>query len=329
MRATVANDGQEALELLQQQEFDGVLMDCQMPVMDGYSATRIIRQDPRHRQLPVIAMTANVMAGDREKALAAGMNDHIGKPVKVRELLTTMARWITPAQPGAQPGAPAPPPAAPAPLPELPELPGIDVQAGLQIIQHDPALYRRLLRRFRDAQADSAISSPAARANRAHDPDGPTRCAHTLKGVAANIGAEGVRAAAEALEHACREGLDNPRIESLLDQTCAALTPLLEGLADLELSAAAAKPPLIASPPDVPSSTSDRTMLVDELTTLNALIEDDDTDAINALAVLAERVSGTGAASALQPLATALEAYDFEAALVALDAFEDESAPPS
>jgi two-component system, sensor histidine kinase and response regulator len=94
----VAANGQEALErLATESRFDGVLMDCQMPVMDGYTATRAIRRRPELAGLPVIAMTANVMSGDREKALDAGMNDHIGKPINVREMFTTMAKWIRPA----------------------------------------------------------------------------------------------------------------------------------------------------------------------------------------------------------------------------------------
>ncbi|HPB76452.1 MAG TPA: response regulator, partial [Chromatiaceae bacterium] len=99
IQVEVANDGAEALARLADEAFDGVLMDCQMPVMDGYTATRRLREQPRLRDLPVIAMTANAMAGDREKVLAAGMNDHIPKPINVEQMLKTMARWIKPAAP--------------------------------------------------------------------------------------------------------------------------------------------------------------------------------------------------------------------------------------
>jgi PAS domain S-box-containing protein len=91
----VANNGREALEILAQQTFDGVLMDCQMPVMDGYEATRRIRREPRLMGLPVIAMTANTMKGDRERTLEAGMNDHIGKPLNIEKMFITMAKWIS------------------------------------------------------------------------------------------------------------------------------------------------------------------------------------------------------------------------------------------
>ena len=92
----VACDGREALDMLERQRFDAVLMDCLMPVMDGYAATRALRLRPELRTLPVIALTANAMVGDRDRALAAGMNDHIGKPIKLDQLFATLARWIHP-----------------------------------------------------------------------------------------------------------------------------------------------------------------------------------------------------------------------------------------
>ena len=93
---SVACDGRQALEILERQPFDAVLMDCLMPVMDGYAATRALRLRPELRALPIIALTANAMAGDRDKALAAGMNDHIAKPIKLEDLLATLARWLRP-----------------------------------------------------------------------------------------------------------------------------------------------------------------------------------------------------------------------------------------
>jgi len=95
IQATLAADGQEALNMLDQDEFDAVLMDCQMPVMDGYEATRRIREQGALLKLPVIAMTANVMEGDREKCIEVGMNDYIGKPFVEADLKKTLARWIS------------------------------------------------------------------------------------------------------------------------------------------------------------------------------------------------------------------------------------------
>ncbi|MCU7947312.1 MAG: PAS domain-containing protein [Candidatus Thiodiazotropha sp. (ex Cardiolucina cf. quadrata)] len=89
-----ANNGKEALNLLADHQFDGILMDCQMPIMDGYEATRIIRQQDKYSILPVIAMTANTMQGDKEKVLAVGMNDYIAKPVDPDIMFITIAKWI-------------------------------------------------------------------------------------------------------------------------------------------------------------------------------------------------------------------------------------------
>jgi PAS domain S-box-containing protein len=95
----VAVNGQEALEMLERERYDGVLMDCEMPVLDGYEATRRLRLRPRLRELPVIAMTANALVGDRRKALAAGMNDHITKPIDMDQMVDTLARWVRRAAP--------------------------------------------------------------------------------------------------------------------------------------------------------------------------------------------------------------------------------------
>ncbi len=92
----IANNGQEALDILAQETFDGVLMDCQMPVMDGYEATIKIRENPAYESLPILAMTANAIEGDREKVIEVGMNDHISKPIDPVRMFITMAKWITP-----------------------------------------------------------------------------------------------------------------------------------------------------------------------------------------------------------------------------------------
>jgi CheY-like chemotaxis protein len=93
MNVLVANNGRDAIALLDTERFDVVLMDCQMPGMDGYVTTVEIRRDPRWSTLPIIAMTANAMAGDRDRALASGMNDHIVKPLDIPGMFATLQRW--------------------------------------------------------------------------------------------------------------------------------------------------------------------------------------------------------------------------------------------
>jgi PAS domain S-box-containing protein len=219
---TVVEDGQQAIDIVAHQRFDAVLMDCQMPVMDGYTATAILRRQPRLRDLPIIAMTANAMVGDREKALAAGMNEQIGKPIKVDDLFATLARWI---------GQPAPADAReeldPALLP-LQSLPGIDVFTWQNSRMGDANLYRLLLRMFLHDQGDFPAPFDASLA--AGDLATARRLAHNLKALAATLGAHAVEQAAQALEEACATEQPTPRLQALLDEVARHLKPVLEGL---------------------------------------------------------------------------------------------------
>jgi len=221
--ASVAGDGQEALAMLAQQSFDGVLMDCQMPVMDGYAATRALRAQARWRHLPVIAMTANAMVGDRDKALAAGMDDHIAKPIKVEEMFATLARWIRPL-----PAAACEPAAADgghARADPLAGLVGVDSRAGVAAMMGDSTLYVHLLRMFRDRELDFAERFRAARTR--GDAAAAMRMAHDLKSVTGSLAVRSVHPAASALERACLDGVDDARIETLLEDVARPLVPVL------------------------------------------------------------------------------------------------------
>jgi len=231
VEAVLATNGQEALDrLAQDARFDCVLMDCQMPVMDGYEATQHIRANPALRALPVIAMTANAMAGDRERALAMRMDDYIAKPLDVGTMFGTIARWVAKARPLPAAGAPAhrPQPVVPGPGAGLPPLPGIDTQAGLATSMHDERLYRSLLAKFHASQARFLESFRGAQSGA--DALAPERLAHTLKSVAGSVGARGVQAAAAGLERACRAGDPPERLEPLAALVQAELGPVLRGL---------------------------------------------------------------------------------------------------
>ncbi len=221
---TVASDGQEALDALTRRSFDGVLMDCQMPVMDGYAATMALRQRPELRDLPVIAMTANAMVGDREKALAAGMNDHIAKPIKVEELFATLARWVRPGRSGSGGERVADPEHA---ARSIPDLPGIDTRAGLDSVQGNFALYRRILCMFRDRERDFEARFLAALETGSN---AAARHAHDLKGEAGTLGAYEVQLAAEALERACAQGMQKEEVKALADRVAELLDPVIAGL---------------------------------------------------------------------------------------------------
>jgi len=231
MTVEVANNGQEALDVLARDvRFDGVLMDCQMPVMDGYTATREIRKNPVFKGLPIIAMTANAMAGDREKVIEAGMVDHIAKPLNLDDMFATLARWIKPAGHAGSTPHVASVPAAGAghPVEALPPLYGIDMAAGLERTRGDVGFYRTLLIRFRDSQRDFADLFQAAQAGA--DTQAPERLAHTLKGTAGTIGAHHLQVLASALEMACQKDVPNMQIDDCLERTLAELRPLMASL---------------------------------------------------------------------------------------------------
>ncbi len=308
--AVVANNGQEALDILAEQEVDGVLMDCQMPVMDGYEATRRIRQQPRLQTLPVLAMTANAMAGDREKVLAVGMNDHISKPIKPRELFTAMAKWIVPSQPAVPDVAAQMPSGGNTEQQELPDLPGINTTAGLATCQENVALYRRLLIKFRDSESDFAGQFKAAQGD--DDPQAASRCAHTLKGVAGNIGASAVQQTAAALELACYEGETPETLAQLLSHVVTALENVLPGLMQLEQVSAAPAETDVADPQALSAL----------LLRLRALLEEDDAEAADLVEELESLAGAT--ASDLKALSGAIADYDFDAALTALGELEFE-----
>jgi len=280
-------------------------MDCQMPVMDGYTATRELRrreQAEQRQRLPVIAMTANAMAGDREKVIEAGMWDHIAKPLNVTEMYATIAKWVKPSVTADVAAAPAA--AKQQPPGGMPSLPGIDVTAGLATTMNNQKLYIRLLINFRDHQGKFSDLFAAARQD--SDPRAAERAAHTLKGTAGNIGASGVQAAAGALEHAFRAGKDAAEIDGLLATVLAELEPVVAGLQQIGVGKSAAAKAVPAIPKEELQAVLDR---------LAALLEDNDAASVDLLGELLDKIEGTPQARALKPVADAINNFDFDEAL--------------
>jgi len=231
----LATDGFEAVEQAREHPYDAALMDIQMPGMDGYEATRQIRNMPERKGLPIIAMTANAMPADREQAIDAGMNDYIAKPIDIHELFAKLAQWTgideAPTPPPTSNPVPISNPNGPPDLPWLPPTTLVDSAAGLLAIGNDRDLYQSMLARFRDQYRGFSREFSAAR--HSPDPSEATRYAHTLKGIAATLGATSIRAGAAELEAACRDGAESQRISDIatgLDGELAQLTTLLEQL---------------------------------------------------------------------------------------------------
>ncbi len=219
MRVDVAVNGAEALVKVEHTAYDGVLMDCQMPVMDGFEATRHIRQNPRFADLPILAMTANAMAGDKEKCLEWGMNDHIPKPIDVTQLFLTMARWIKPAHPES---TDIPTVNEEETLPDIPEL---EINNTLIRVGGNIKLLRKLISRFSETQSDVVLR--IKNALDANDTDTAKREVHTLKGLAGTIGATLMADRAATLETILKGGATEG-LEEALSNLEAALISLLE-----------------------------------------------------------------------------------------------------
>jgi CheY-like chemotaxis protein/HPt (histidine-containing phosphotransfer) domain-containing protein len=221
----VANDGQRALDVLARERFDAVLMDCQMPVMDGYAATKALREQLSLRTLPVIAMTANAMVGDREAVLAAGMNDHIAKPIVVAEMFATLAKWVKPARSGVSDNGSARTGATFEPN-------GIDARCGLANTGGDSEFYRRMLGLFRERESDFVQRFRAARAE--GDADAAMRAAHDLKSEAGTLGMYRLECSAATLEQACLDGACDADVAGMVHEVSSDLHGVIDELRAFE-----------------------------------------------------------------------------------------------
>ncbi|MBK9794889.1 MAG: response regulator [Holophagaceae bacterium] len=204
MEVTLAVDGRDALEKAHSEPFDAVLMDLQMPVMDGYEATRLLRDEARFATLPILAMTAHAMLPERERCLALGMNDYVTKPINPDELFGTLARWIQREEtaPGTPPPLPPPPQAAGTGVPPGPE--GLSREAGLAAFSGNVALYEKMLGRFLELKLEAAQEIREALAQ--GEAETASRHAHSMIAVAGTIGAVQLSGLSRDLQNAIQDG---------------------------------------------------------------------------------------------------------------------------
>ncbi len=275
LKVSIAGNGQEAVSAVMQNDYDAVLMDIQMPVMDGYTATREIREWEAGRRktegkmgkpgrIPIIAMTAHAMSGDEQKSIEAGMDDHVTKPIEPDRLFATLVKWIRPrprpvatnvSAPSAAGNASAPADATAGETEDsgLPEsLPGFDLAEGLGRLQGNRKLYHKLLLNFADSYAASAAE--IRQALEAADFEKAHSLVHSLKGVAGNLAANALQAATVALEklvkHADASKPPAPKaLNSALDALEQALGEALEAARTLKPSQPEAKQPAAGKTP--------------------------------------------------------------------------------
>ena len=252
----IADDGRIACAMAARAHAQGepyalILMDLQMPEMDGLEATKEILANQQAVAPPIVAMTANAMASHREQCLAVGMVDFVAKPINPDELFRALLRWIRPVFGGTTgPGSPSQGGAARVlqaadALP--PAIAGLDLDVGLRRVLGKPQRYAAMLRGFVDAQADAVAQ--IRRALAAEDSQGAVRLAHTLKGLAGNIAAPDLVRAATAVEHSLRMGLDPgdrlqllAMLESILEAQVAAIREALARVVQPVLAANSTAP---------------------------------------------------------------------------------------
>jgi len=342
---TIANNGEEAVRAVADGTFDAVLMDVQMPVMNGYEATRQIRRLPHGASIPIVAMTAHAMKGDEEKCLEAGMDGYISKPVNQDRLFATLwrllrtrtasgaisseadraggvgdiggedngyasglDRWAAADPQDAAGAAQAPPPSLP------PHLPGIDIARTQTALAIDGTTYERILVGFGADNRDAATRIRQALARR--DREQLFQLAHSLKGSAANIGAPALCLAAASLEAACHESLPTdgslPAIELLVSDLETALRQVLDSIRSLADTTPV--PEQSAAAPTAPTGPS----LAELLQALAAAIDTADPEQIGKALDALRKLAVRGALpfdGHLRILESQLHRYDFDQAM--------------
>ncbi|MBF0226669.1 MAG: response regulator [Desulfobacterales bacterium] len=236
---TLADNGFKAVEQIKASEkfnYDLILMDIQMPEMDGYTASRKIRDfeiSKSKSKIPIIAMTAHAMTGEREKCIAAGMDDYVAKPINPDALFEALIKWIKPGgRDISESNSIIKKEKLFEPKIELPnKLPGIDIQSGMERVVGNKKLYINLLRKFAQNYADTPAEINEA-LNKG-DAETAERIAHTLKGVSGNIGADSLQKSAGSLEFTIKHGNKNAIRESMdkfstdLDQLVNTITSII------------------------------------------------------------------------------------------------------
>ncbi len=310
MSIDVAENGEAAVRMAGTNKYDLVLMDMQMPVMDGVAATKAIRIKPQLGTLPIVAMTANVMAADREKCIEAGMNDHVAKPIDPDELFATLLRWIKPRTGGSQAPetaitASTVPTLAKTPDSETLKIPGIDTKAALRRTGGNRKRYESLLRKFAQPSAGGVEEIRTALAE--GDIETAARAAHSLKGSAANLGATALAEVAAKAESALTSATGvEPALNALAHSFEAVVTAIRSALPSEQAASGDAE------------GSADPTTVVEPLVRLRKLLKNDDGEASDFIIDVRPCLSRVLTETEINTLSGHVGNFDFEAALRSL-----------
>ncbi len=293
------DNGRKAVEMINLRTFDAVLMDLQMPEMDGLDATRTIRADPRHAHLPILAMTANAMSGDRERCLAAGMNDHIAKPVDPELLYAALRRWTRPDGESAMLKSVA------EEKPRVARPACLDTGAAIARMAGDVELYDDILPKFLSGQVQAVDNIRAALLD--GDLAGAIRLSHTLNGLAGTVGAMMLSEAARKLEDALVQGGGVEGCEPLFQAVSNDLAQAIRA-AEAYLKHQSGAAPNIANAPD-------KSVLLTHLTRLISQLKQFDGESNDTMLEIRQMLQGTDLALKFTALEKHMSNYAYEQAL--------------
>jgi len=316
LHVDLAGNGLEAIEQVKHNDYALVLMDVQMPEMDGLKATRAIRQMPGSAaHLPILAMTANAFQEDRQQCIAAGMNDHIGKPIDPQGLYTTLLRWLSPAamprQASATRGKEMLQNEDQQVRLMLGSIGGLNIDAGLKSMRGKVKVYAHMLALFASSHGEDIVTMRTSLAR--GDRTVAQRIAHTLKGLAATLGAETLQRDAQALELAVHQNLDETTVVARMDALALSLDPLLQAITQAMRATAAT-----GEGPTVELSESERARLLDACLRMEDMLTVDDarvTTLWSDSSALFEAAFGSSAAT----LGQQIKRFEFDKALSTLE----------
>jgi len=308
----LAANGAEALAEVARKTPDVILMDCQMPVMDGFTATRTLREKPEWHSLPIIALTANAMVEDMERCLAAGMSAYLAKPVSMDELFERLLQCV----PGIEEdeAASAAVFTVPEDTLELPRFPGIDTVFGLSSVADSLPLYIRVLKLFRDNLGQS-FEDQMTGALATGDWETADRLAHSLKGVSRTLGALDLGDSAEILNSAANNH-DAAQCEEIFPRVLEQLKIVTAGLADLEGLLDEPKQPVQGAG----TAVSD---VVPMLEKMAEMLAQRDTEAVEFALDITSGFAATPYRASWATIASAIERYDFKNAAAALESLQN------
>lgn len=304
-----AENGREAIKAVQNKVFDLVLMDVQMPVMDGYEAARAIRSHERFSTLPIVAMTAHALESDREKCMQAGMVDHITKPIEPEALYDILLKWIAPKDTIHSNTSFKADDDSHDDVIEIPDITGLDIEAGLRKVGGNKALYMNLLRQFHKdyLSLDDNVKAMSATGDHA----GLERVAHTIKGVAGALGENSLQKAAAIYEAALRKGEDPEAARKDFVKACNAFVKALEA-------------EVVTEPEHAPvtEEAADGQLALELIASIKTRLLEDDSTAEDLVAEL-EAVVGGKAAPLVLKLKDLIEDIEYESALEVLGALQE------